>query len=65
MTEAVARVLQAVELARHSTTEVLDIFLATRSPGVSGAWGSHYGTLAATVTQAAAQKVMRRAMVTG
>ena len=65
MTEALARVLQAAELARHSTTEVLDIFLATRSPGVSGAWGSHYGTLAATVTQAAARKVMRRAMVTG
>ncbi|RJG01600.1 acyl-CoA dehydrogenase family protein [Noviherbaspirillum sedimenti] len=65
MTEAVARVLQGAELLRHSTQEVVDVFLSTRSPSVSGAWGSHYGTLAVTVTQAAAQKVMRRAMVAG
>ncbi len=65
MTEAVARAIQAAELARHSTQEVLDIFLATRSPGASGAWGAHYGTLAAPVTHATAQKVMRRAMVSG
>ena len=63
MTEAVARVLQGAELLRHSTQEVVDIFLSTRSPSTSGAWGSHYGTLAGTVTQAVAQKVMRRAMV--
>jgi len=65
MTEAVARAIQAAELARHSTKEVLDMFLATRSPDVAGAWGSHYGTLAGTLTQATAQKIMRRAMVTG
>ena len=65
MTEALARAVQAAELARHSTKDVLDIFLATRSPAAPGAWGSHYGTLAATVTQASAQRVMRRAMVTG
>ncbi len=28
-----------------------------------GAWGAHYGTLAFTGAQAAAQKVARRAMV--
>jgi putative acyl-CoA dehydrogenase len=63
MTEAVARVLQAAELVRYSSDDVQDIFLSTRNPGVSGAWGSHYGTLAVTVTQAAAHKVMQRAMV--
>lgn len=64
MTEALARAIQAAELARHSTKEVLDIFLDTRCPGVPGAWGSHYGTLASSVTQDAARSVMRRAMVT-
>lgn len=64
MTEALARAIQAAELARHSTKEVLDIFLDTRCPGVPGAWGSHYGTLAGAVTQDAARRVMRRAMVT-
>ncbi|MCW5236912.1 acyl-CoA dehydrogenase family protein [Verminephrobacter eiseniae] len=61
MTEAVARVLQGAELIRHSSREVADVFLSTRHPG--GSWGSHYGTLAATVTQAAAQQIMRRAGV--
>jgi putative acyl-CoA dehydrogenase len=65
MTEAVARVLQGAELLRHSTQEVNDIFLSTRNPGVSGAWGSHYGTLAVTVTQSAAKSVMQRAIVCG
>jgi len=65
MTEAVARILQGAELLRHSTTEVVDLFLNTRSPAVSGAWGSHYGTLSAPVTQAAAKKVMHRAIVAG
>jgi putative acyl-CoA dehydrogenase len=65
MTEAVARLLQAAELLRYSTHEVVDVFLVTRSPGVSGAWGSHYGTLAQTVSQATAQKIMRRAIVEG
>jgi len=63
MTEAVARVLQGAELLRHSTQEVNDVFLGTRGPDAAGAWGSHYGTLAATVTHRVASKVMQRAMV--
>jgi putative acyl-CoA dehydrogenase len=63
MTEAVARVLQGAELLRHSSQEINDVFLSTRNPGVSGAWGSHYGTLATTVTQPVAKTVMERAMV--
>jgi len=64
MTEAVARVLQAAEVVRYSPSEVADAFLSTRFPSVSGSWGSHFGTLAVTVSQVAAQKIMRRAMVT-
>jgi putative acyl-CoA dehydrogenase len=64
MTEAVARVLQGAELLRYSSPEVVDLFLSTRGPSISGAWGSHYGTLGGTLTQDTAQKVMRRAMVT-
>ena len=63
MTEAVARVLQGAELLRHSTEEVVNVFLGTRSPGGSGAWGPHYGTLSAAVTQSVARKIMQRAMV--
>ena len=65
MTESVARLLQGAELLRHSTQDVVDIFLATRAPNGSGTWGSHYGTLAFTVDHAKAQKVMRRAVVAG
>jgi putative acyl-CoA dehydrogenase len=65
MTESLARVLQGAELLRHGSAEVADIFLGTRAPGASGAWGSHFGTMGPAVSQAAARKVVRRAMVTG
>lgn len=63
MAEAVARVLQGAELLRHSTPDVADVFLDTRGPRAAGAWGVHYGTLAMTVTQPTARKIMHRAMV--
>ena len=63
MTEAVARLLQGAELLRHSPAEVADAFLATRGPASSASWGVHYGTLASPLSQATAQKIMRRAMV--
>jgi len=63
MTEAIARVLQGAELLRHSTDDVVDVFLRTRGPGAAGAWGVHYGTLAMTVTQPVARKIVHRAMV--
>jgi putative acyl-CoA dehydrogenase len=64
MTEALARLLQGAELMRHSTPEVVDVFLKTRSPRAAGAWGSHYGTMALTVTQTAAAEIVRRASLT-
>lgn len=63
MTEYIARVLQGAELLRHSTPEVTEVFLRTRGPNASGAWGSHYGTLSGSVTQSTAMKIMQRAMV--
>lgn len=63
MTESVARVLQGAELLRHSTEDVVDVFLSTRSPVASGAWGSHYGTM--TVDPGKANRIMRRAAIAG
>ena len=63
MTEAVARMLQGAELLRHSPQEVAGVFLDTRAPGTPGAWGAHYGTLAAPVGQSVARAIMRGAMV--
>ena len=64
-TEAVARLLQGAELLRHGSTEVTDLFLATRAPGSPGAWGAHYGTLSGAVTPDAARAIVQRAMVFG
>lgn len=67
MTEAIARMLQASELLRYSTPDVIAIFLTTRTPAASGAWGSNFGTLAgapgASIHEAQAAAVVRRATV--
>jgi len=65
MTEVVARVLQGAELLRHSSREVVDLFLATRTGTVPGAWSAHYGTFGPqTCSYASAQAIMERAMTT-
>ena len=63
MAESVARLLQGAELLQHSSQEVVDLFLGTRAPGASGAWGSHYGTLSSGVDHVTAQKIVHRAAV--
>lgn len=63
MTEAVARVLQAAELMRCSTPDVVNAFLATRGPDVSGSWGSMLGTLGLSVDKAQAARIVERATV--
>lgn len=65
MTEAVARLLQGAELLRHSPPDVAETFLATRSPGGGGSWGSHYGTMGSAVGRGTALEIVRRATVTG
>jgi putative acyl-CoA dehydrogenase len=65
MTEAVARVLQAAELMRHSTPEVVGAFLSTRCPGSTGAWGAMFGTLGPTMDKATSDRIVERANVVG
>lgn len=63
MTEAVARTLQASELMRHSTPEVVDTFLGTRGPNSAGAWGSQFGTMGMGLDKAMADRIVERAGV--
>ena len=65
MTEAVARALQGAELMRHSAPEVVSAFLATRCAGVTGAWGSMFGTMGPTLGKATADRIVERADVVG
>jgi putative acyl-CoA dehydrogenase len=65
MTEAVARVLQAAELMRHSPSEVVGAFLTTRCPGGTGAWGAMFGTMGPTMDKATADRIVERANVVG
>ncbi len=64
MTEAVARALQAGELLRYSTPEVVDVFLSTRGAGET-AWGSHFGTLGRATNATTARRIVERASVSG
>ena len=63
MTEAIARVLQGVELLHHSTTEVSDAFWATRNGAAGSGWGVHYGTWQNAGSQPVAQRIVARAAV--
>ena len=60
-TEGIARALQGAELLRHSTPEVIDIFLKTRLGGGTNNWGAMFGTLGPGVTQSQADRVVERA----
>ncbi|WP_298826936.1 acyl-CoA dehydrogenase family protein [uncultured Piscinibacter sp.] len=63
MTECVARVLQAAELMRYSTPEVVSTFLGTRCPGVTGVWGTMFGTMGTTLVKPTADRIVERANV--
>ena len=62
-TEAIARLLQGAELLRHSTPDVIDVFMKTRLGGGVNAWGAMFGTLGPGVTQAQADRIVDRARV--
>ncbi len=62
-TEALARAIQGAELIRHSTPEVAEAFIATRLAGVDGGTGAMFGTMAASVPQATAGRIVERAAV--
>ncbi|WP_341646310.1 acyl-CoA dehydrogenase family protein [Thauera sp. SDU_THAU2] len=60
--EAIARSLQGAELLRHSTPEVIDVFMKTRL-GNGMSWGAMFGSLGPGVTQAQADIIVERARV--
>lgn len=62
-TEAIARCVQGAELLRHSTPEVIDVFMKTRIGGLSNNWGVMFGTLGPGVNQAQADLIVERARV--
>ena len=61
--EAIARSLQGAELLRHSTPEVIDVFMKTRLGGSMNSWGAMFGSLGPGVTQAQADIIVERAQV--
>jgi putative acyl-CoA dehydrogenase len=63
MTEAMARAMQASELLRHSSGEVVELFLATRLGGDQAGWGSSFGTFGLGARQHAAKAVVERARI--
>jgi len=65
MTEVVSRALQGAELMRHGTTEGVGAFLTTRCAGVTGVWGSMFGTMGLTIDKATADRIVERADVAG
>lgn len=62
-TEAIARCVQGMELLRHSTPEVVDVFLKTRVSGLTNNWGVMFGTLGPGVSQSQANAIVERARV--
>lgn len=62
-TEAIARSLQGAELLRHSTPEVIDVFMKTRLGAAANCWGTMFGTLGPGVRQAQADIIVERARV--
>lgn len=61
--EAIARSLQGAELLRHSTPEVIDVFMKTRLGGGINGWGAMFGTLGPGVNQTQAELIVERARV--
>ncbi|MDJ1163934.1 acyl-CoA dehydrogenase family protein [Burkholderia gladioli pv. gladioli] len=63
-TEAIARAVQGAELLRHSTGDVVDVFMKTRLSGPSGSWGVMFGSMGADVTKSQAASIVARARFT-
>ncbi len=63
VTEAIARLLQGAELLRHSTFDVVDVFLNTRLGGHASHSGVMFGTLAANVYRTQANSIVERSMI--
>lgn len=63
LSEAMARAVQGVELLKHSTTDVVDAFMATRLASHTAAWGCLFGSLGTAVSKTQAARIVERARV--
>jgi putative acyl-CoA dehydrogenase len=63
LSEAMARAVQGVELLKHSTTDVVDAFMATRLASHTAAWGCLFGSLGTAVSKTQASRIVERARV--
>ncbi|RYX95868.1 MAG: acyl-CoA dehydrogenase [Comamonadaceae bacterium] len=61
LAEAMARAVQGAELLRHSTDDVVDVFMATRLGAPAGGWGAMFGSLGMAVSQDMAARIVARA----
>lgn len=61
--EAIARAIQGAELIRHSTSDVIGGFMATRLGGVPGSWGSLFGAMGPAISRAQVAAIVGRAGV--
>jgi putative acyl-CoA dehydrogenase len=62
-TEAVARAIQGAELIRHSSSDVISGFMATRLSGTPGNWGCLFGSMGPAISRAQANAIVERASV--
>jgi putative acyl-CoA dehydrogenase len=60
--EAIARAVQGAELLRHSTPEVIDVFMKTR---LGTGQGAMFGALGPSMNKAQADRIVQRAQVMG
>jgi len=61
--EAIARAVQGAELLRHSTEEVIDVFMSTRLGGGSNLPGAMFGSIGGAISKAQADRIVERARV--
>ena len=61
-TEAMARAVQGAQLLRHSTSEVVDAFMATRLGVAATGAGAMFGSMGMAVSRAQAGRIVERAM---
>lgn len=61
--EAIARLLQGAQLLKHSTPDVIDVFMKSRLGGPGNSWGVMFGTLGPGVNQSQADRIVERSRV--
>lgn len=63
--DAIARAVQGAELLKHSNSDVIEAFMATRlGNNGAGNWGTMFGTLGPAINKPQADRIVERATVT-